>query len=310
MEEAGAFSEIRVTSTLIKNIRDGHWFDASRATAYPRILGVIALLALIGLVATAHGVVDSRGEPIGTDFSNFWSASKLALMGEPAAVYDMARQYDVQKQEFGPQTGFYPFFYPPIYLLICWPLAAVPYLTALGIWVAVTGYAYQAVIRRIGQGVIGLVPVLASARPDASGGDDKAGDAKAAMPARISGKTLLAASEMKWVPMPGLAGAEQVPLWGDPTKDAHRILYRWAAGTKAPLHTHTHGDRGLVVSGTLSLAVEGAPPKMLPPGSWFQMAAGTKHVTAVEGDAPCVFYIEREGAFDANFIEAGAPAKH
>lgn len=147
--------------TLLDHIRDGHWLDIRRATAYPRILGGIALLALVGLVLTAHGVVDSRGEPIGTDFSNFWSASKLALMGEPAAVYDMARQYDVQKQEFGPQTGFYPFFYPPIYLLICWPLAAVPYLTALGIWVAVTGYAYQAVIRRIGQGVIGLVPVLA-----------------------------------------------------------------------------------------------------------------------------------------------------
>ncbi len=52
--------------------------------------------------------VDPRGEPLGTDFSNFWSASKLALMGDPAAAYDMARQYAVQKQEFGPQTGFYP----------------------------------------------------------------------------------------------------------------------------------------------------------------------------------------------------------
>jgi len=119
------------------------------------------VLALLGLVLTAHGAVDSRGEPIGTDFSNFWSASKLALMGDPAAAYDMARQYAVQKQEFGPQTGFYPFFYPPIYLLICYPLAALPYLTALAIWVVTTAWAYQAVVRRIGQGVVGLVPVLA-----------------------------------------------------------------------------------------------------------------------------------------------------
>ncbi|HMN74405.1 MAG TPA: glycosyltransferase family 87 protein, partial [Rhodoblastus sp.] len=150
-----------MTSTLLSRLRDADWLDASRARAYPRIVAGVVLLALLGLVLTAHGAVDSRGEPIGTDFSNFWSASKLALMGDPAGVYDMARQYAVQKQEFGPQTGFYPFFYPPIYLLICYPLAALPYLTALAIWIATTAYAYQAVVRRIGQGVVGLVPVLA-----------------------------------------------------------------------------------------------------------------------------------------------------
>ncbi|MFV0281778.1 MAG: glycosyltransferase family 87 protein [Rhodoblastus sp.] len=150
-----------MTPPFLAWIRDGRWLDAARARAYPRIVLGIVVLALLVLVLTSHGAVDSRGEPIGTDFSNFWSASKLALMGEPAAVYDMARQYAVQQHEFGPQTGFYPFFYPPIYLLICWPLAMLPYLTALAIWVAVTGYAYQATIRRIGAGVIGIVPALA-----------------------------------------------------------------------------------------------------------------------------------------------------
>ncbi|MCB1539766.1 MAG: DUF2029 domain-containing protein [Rhodoblastus sp.] len=150
-----------MTTTFLNGIRDADWLDAARARAYPRIIAAIVLLALLGLVLTANGAVDSRGEPIGTDFSNFWSASKLALMGEPAAAYDMARQYAIQKQEFGPQTGFYPFFYPPIYLLICYPLAALPYLTALAIWIAITGYAYQAVISRIGEGAIGLAAVLA-----------------------------------------------------------------------------------------------------------------------------------------------------
>ena len=60
----------------------------------------------------------------------------------------------------------------------------------------------------------------------------------------------------------------------------------------------------------VSLAVEGATPKMLPAGSYFSLAGGVKHVTAVEGDAPCVFYIEREGAFDAIMAEpASAPKK-
>ena len=121
--------------------------------------------------------------------------------------------------------------------------------------------------------------------------------------AKIMGKQLVAASELKWVPIPGIDGAQQALLWGDPTKEAHRVFFKFPAGLKAPLHTHTHGDRGVVISGVLSLAVEGAPAKKLPAGSFFSMAGGTKHVTAVEGADPCVFYIEREGPFDVVMVE-------
>lgn len=149
------------STPLVRFIRDADWLNSERATGYARILGAIAALALVGMFLTSTGGVDARGEPVGTDFSNFWSASKLALSGAPASVYDMAAQYAVQKQQFGAQTGFYPFFYPPIYLLFVYPLAILPYLTALAIWLLVTGYAYQAVVRRLGAGAIGLLPVLA-----------------------------------------------------------------------------------------------------------------------------------------------------
>lgn len=150
----------------------------------------------------------------------------------------------------------------------------------------------------------GLTPLLLSAQTETP----KTETSKA-KPERIAGKTLLAANEMKWIPMPGLEGAMEVPLFGDPTKEAHRILYKWAAGTKAPMHSHTHGDRGMIVSGTLSLAVEGAPKKLLPPGSYFSLAAGVKHATEVEGDQPCIFYVEREGPFDAVMVEAASAPK-
>lgn len=140
-----------------------------------------------------------------------------------------------------------------------------------------------------------LVPLLAASQTPTP--------ASSPTPVKISGKTLTAFDEMKWVPMPGLEGAMQVPLWGDPTKAAHRILYKWPAGTKAPLHSHSNGDRGMIVSGVLSLAVEGAPAKKLPPGSYFSLAAGVQHVTTVEGNAPCVFYVEREGPFDAVMVK-------
>lgn len=127
--------------------------------------------------------------------------------------------------------------------------------------------------------------------------------------AKITGKTLIAAGDLKWVPLPGIPGAEQVALVGDPQKEAHRAFFRYPVGLKAPLHTHTFGDRGVIVSGVLSLAVEGAPPKRLPPGSYFSIAAGTPHLTAVEGDQPCVFYMEREGPFDVVMADAGGAKK-
>ena len=138
---------------------------------------------------------------------------------------------------------------------------------------------------------LALVPLLAAARE---------------VQTKIAGKKLVAASEMKWSPLPGIDGAEQVALWGDPAKEAHRVMYRFPVGLKAPLHTHTHGDRGLVVSGSLSLAFEGEPAKVLGPGSWFSMAGGTKHVTEVSGDKPCVFYVERDGPFDVVAADAAA----
>ena len=52
-----------------------------------------------------------------------------------------------------------------------------------------------------------------------------------------------------------------------------------------------------------------APMKKLGPGSYFTMAGGTKHVTTVEGDAPCVFYVEREGPFDVVMAEDAAAKK-
>lgn len=128
-----------------------------------------------------------------------------------------------------------------------------------------------------------------------------------ASPLAIKGKTLTAASELKWIPLPGLDGAMQALVVGDPSKEAHRVFYKFPVGLKSPAHTHTSGDRGVTVSGTLGLAVEGAPVKKLGPGSFFSIGAGVPHVTSVEGSEPCVFYIEREGAFDVVVAtEAGA----
>ena len=127
--------------------------------------------------------------------------------------------------------------------------------------------------------------------------------------AKITGKTLIAASELKLEPLPGLAGCEEAKVVGDPAKEAHRAFFKFPVGMKSPPHSHSFGDRGVIVSGTLGLAVEGAPMKKLPPGSFFSIAAGVPHVTSVEGDQPCVFWIERDGPFDVKAAEEPAPKK-
>jgi alpha-1,2-mannosyltransferase len=148
-------------SFIVRTLRDAVWLDSARANGYARILLAISFTALAALAVMSPNGVDPRGEPLGTDFSNVWTAAKLALSGHPASVYDTAAQQALQRETFGDKSGFYPFFYPPIYLLICWPLALMPYLVALAVWLSATGAAYVAVVRKIGAPSIGLVAILA-----------------------------------------------------------------------------------------------------------------------------------------------------
>jgi alpha-1,2-mannosyltransferase len=137
------------------------WLNASRARAWGwLLLGVTAVIA-VGWIATARGGLDLTGKPLGTDFTCFWSASKLALAGTPARVYDLAAQRDQQAAIFGRDIGDTAFFYPPIFLLICLPLAALPYLVSLTAWLAATGVLYWRMARAWLGAAFGAMPILA-----------------------------------------------------------------------------------------------------------------------------------------------------
>src|ERR1700760_3835938 len=101
---------------MLRNLRDADWLDGARATGYLRILLGITIAARVGLIALSPNGIDLRGEPLGTDFAAFWTASKLALSGTPEKAYDATAHYALQLETFGARTGFYVFFYPPIYL--------------------------------------------------------------------------------------------------------------------------------------------------------------------------------------------------
>lgn len=143
-------------------VRDAVWLTASRATAYARILLALTGMVCLIVVALSHGGLDPRGEPLGTDFVSFWAASTLTLAGTPALVYDPAVHAGVQAAIVGHGEGSYAFFYPPPFLLVCWPLALLAWPAALLVWLGATGLAYSRVAAAlIGGARPSLLPILA-----------------------------------------------------------------------------------------------------------------------------------------------------
>ncbi len=57
-----------------------------RMTAW--LMLAATLIGLAYLFATAHGTVDSLGRPLGTDFSNVWTAGWMADQGQATQAWN------------------------------------------------------------------------------------------------------------------------------------------------------------------------------------------------------------------------------
>lgn len=133
---------------MIGALRDAAWLDGPRANAWLRTYAAVAFTLVAGWLLLSRGGTDPTGRPLGTDFLAFWTAGRLALEGAAAGAYDPMVLGPLQEATFpGAKTGYAPFPYPPLFLLACAPLGALPYFPALAAWLAVTGYAYWRVAR-------------------------------------------------------------------------------------------------------------------------------------------------------------------
>ncbi len=131
-------------------LTEAPWLDRQRLDRYPKLFLAIFAIAAIVWLTMGDGLLDPKGKPIGTDFVAFFSASALALEGEAAAVYDGETIYAAERAAVdGDATGFFPWFYPPTFLIVVLPLALLPYGWALAAWLGTTLLGYLAVIRRI-----------------------------------------------------------------------------------------------------------------------------------------------------------------
>jgi hypothetical protein len=141
------------------------------------------------------------------------------------------------------------------------------------------------------------------------------GEAKAKSHPKAGGSkaVIMPAGDLKWADLDptGAPGVKSADVWGDRTKGAYGGFTKFPAGFVAPLHTHTHAIKIVILSGTFIHGPEGKPEVRLGPGSYLMQPGGNyRHTTSCDKASECVIFAESKGAFDLKPVEAGkAPAK-
>lgn len=135
---------------MLDKLADGSWLTRERLRAVAILSLAATLLILAYLYASGSGTLDRFGRPLGTDFSNIWTAGRMALDGQAAEAWDWTKHYRVQQAEHGSvEVPFYGWHYPPPFLLLAAGLGFLPYLLALLIWQAFSLGAVALLVRRI-----------------------------------------------------------------------------------------------------------------------------------------------------------------
>ena len=137
----------------VESFRSAAWLDEDRVTAYALIFVALYTLSAAIWIILSPNLIDPFGKPLGTDFMTVWSGGRLALEGEPAAAYDYARHFGLQRRALpwpDPAAApYYAWHYPPFFMFIAAGLALLPYGAALALWTAGTLPLYLAAVRSI-----------------------------------------------------------------------------------------------------------------------------------------------------------------
>lgn len=127
-------------------LRRMDWLGAVRARGYLKLLALLNIVTLAVLLVTSKNGVDRNGFLLGSDFISFWTSGRMLVAG--ADVYDTAAHIGWQRAYFASSTGYTAFFYPPLFLPLCWPLGFLGYFPALAAWLLATGAVYMTAVRR------------------------------------------------------------------------------------------------------------------------------------------------------------------
>ncbi|HEY7576984.1 MAG TPA: glycosyltransferase family 87 protein [Acetobacteraceae bacterium] len=139
--------------------RDMDWLDEKRARIYCAAAAIALLGAFAQMLLGLHHGYDAHGDLLGGDYSSFWAASRLILLGRPADVYVPALHHLAELPVL--RNSYSAFYYPPTYLVLCLPLALTAFFPSLLLFLGTTGAAFAAVLWRILRAPWSFVAVLA-----------------------------------------------------------------------------------------------------------------------------------------------------
>ena len=128
----------------------GDWITAGRLRRIGALSCIISLACVCWLLAGSQGTLDSFGRPLGTDFSNVWTAGWMALDGRAASAWSWPEHFAVQRAFHGsPTVDLFGWHYPPPFLLIATLVATMPYMLSLVLWQAATLAPFAAMMWRL-----------------------------------------------------------------------------------------------------------------------------------------------------------------
>jgi len=145
---------------LLNALRRADGLNAERGRVYST-MGVAAYVVIVLYFWLRFAVFAPVADPLGGDFVSFYAASKMALSGHAADVWKPALHAAAEDTLFHGPHGYMAFFYPPPYLLLCTPLALLPYGWSLLIWIGGTAAAGLFALRAVLQKRLPLIVLLA-----------------------------------------------------------------------------------------------------------------------------------------------------
>lgn len=104
----------------------------------------------------------------------------------------------------------------------------------------------------------------------------------------------------QWFPT-GIGQIEGAVAYGDMNKGEHGTYLKIPKGFATPIHSHTNGYRGVVLTGTVVNSEVGQPDIPLQAGSYWFQEGRKKHVTKCVSDTDCMVFLSQRAKFD--FIE-------
>ena len=130
----------------------GRWLIA-RLRRLARLAVLVQACGLVFFIAGAHGAfVAMPDPPTTTDFASFYAAGRLANLGRAAESYDPASHRGMEEAVIALGVEEKRFLNPPVFLLVCAPLARLPYLVAFVLFELVTATIWLLLATRIAGG--------------------------------------------------------------------------------------------------------------------------------------------------------------